>query len=94
MSHLVWSTSFKRSYRKQVKQHPYERLKIIAVMKQLQNDPYSPTLKTHKLRGVLEGTWACSVDYDLRIVFQFVNHPQTGEEEILLVDIGTHEEVY
>jgi mRNA-degrading endonuclease YafQ of YafQ-DinJ toxin-antitoxin module len=34
------------------------------------------------------------VTYDYRIVFEFVRNPDSGEEEILLVDIGTHDEVY
>jgi hypothetical protein len=34
------------------------------------------------------------VEYDCRIVFDFVDNPETGEEEILLIDIGSHDEVY
>ncbi|WP_274381954.1 hypothetical protein [Myxacorys almedinensis] len=39
-------------------------------------------------------SWACSVEYDCRIVFDFVENPETGETEILLIDIGSHDEVY
>ncbi len=53
-----------------------------------------PVLRTHKLKGELSSTWACTVEYDCRIVFEFVKSPVTGEEEILLIDIGTHDEVY
>lgn len=63
-------------------------------MRLLQNDPFHNSLKTHKLKGVLDGSWACSVDYDLRIIFDFVKNPDTKETEILLIDIGSHEEVY
>jgi mRNA-degrading endonuclease YafQ of YafQ-DinJ toxin-antitoxin module len=31
---------------------------------------------------------------DLRIVFDFVKNQVTSETEILLINIGTHEEVY
>jgi len=48
-------------------------------------------LKTHKLKGELAGSWACSAGYDLRIVFEFVQHE--GNEAILLQTIGTHDEV-
>lgn len=34
----------------------------------------NPRLKTHKLKGKLAGSWACSAGYDLRIVFEFVTH--------------------
>ncbi len=57
-------------------------------------DPTDPNLKTHKLHGKLVGLLACSVEYDLRIVFDILENPQTKEGEILLIDIGTHEEVY
>lgn len=63
-------------------------------MEVLQNDPFAPQLKTHKLKGMLEGTWACSVDYHTRLLFDFVTNLNTGETEILLIDIGSHEEVY
>ncbi|WP_256875194.1 hypothetical protein [Nostoc sp. C052] len=50
-------------------------------------------MQTHKLKGKLSGAWACSVDYDCHIVFNFVQNIESGEEEILLIDIGTHDEV-
>ena len=59
---------------------------------QLSADAFHPTLKTHKLKGNLAGSWACSVEYDLRIVFEFVEHEEA--EAILLETIGTHDEVY
>jgi mRNA-degrading endonuclease YafQ of YafQ-DinJ toxin-antitoxin module len=46
------------------------------------------------LKGELAGTWSCSVSYDLRIVFDFVKNPTTGEIEIHLLAVGTHDEVY
>jgi mRNA-degrading endonuclease YafQ of YafQ-DinJ toxin-antitoxin module len=58
----------------------------------LASDAFHPQLKTHKLKGKLAGSWACSAGYDLRIVFQFVKH--RGQEAILLEAVGTHDEVY
>ena len=46
-------------------------------------------LRTHKLSGKLEGRWAFSVDDDCRVVFEFI-----GEDHVLLIDIGSHDEVY
>lgn len=34
------------------------------------------------------------VDYDNRILFEFVQNPESGEEEILLLTMGTHDDVY
>ena len=44
------------------------------------------------LRGVLSGCWACSAGYDLRVVFEYVQHEKA--EAILLLALGTHDEVY
>ncbi len=94
MKTLVLSLSFKRAFKAAVRRRPElqqrieERLGLLAV------DPFEPTLRTHKLKGQLSGAWACTVDYDCRIVFSFVENPESGEEEILLVDIGSHDEVY
>jgi mRNA-degrading endonuclease YafQ of YafQ-DinJ toxin-antitoxin module len=49
-------------------------------------------LRVHKLRGPLAGCWACNVGYDLRIVFEHVQHE--GQQAFLLLALGTHDEVY
>ena len=91
---LNWSSSYKRAFRKTTKNNPYLKSKILEAMELLQMDPLSPELKSHKLKGILEGSWTCTVGYDLRIVFTFVKNPVSNETEILLIDIGTHDEVY
>lgn len=55
-------------------------------------DPFHPQLHTHKLKGKLADSWAASVTYELRIVFDFVEHEQ--DRAILLLSVGTHDEVY
>lgn len=65
---------------------------IRATLAMLQDDAFDPKLGSHKLKGDLAGLWACSVGYDLRIVFEFAKH--NDNEVILLVSVGTHEEVY
>ncbi len=50
---------------------------------------FDPRLRTHKLTGKLEGLWAFSIDSDSRIIFRFLER-----DEILLIDLGSHDEVY
>ena len=57
-------------------------------------NPFAPQLETHKLKGKLSGSWACSAGYDLRIVFDFVKAEKDTEDDIFLLAIGTHDEVY
>ena len=94
MRRLVWSTSFERAFKLIARQHPQLTSKARETLKQLSDDPFHPTLRTHKLKGKLAGSWACSVAYDMRIVFDFARNPDSGEDEILLLTVGTHEEVY
>ncbi len=91
---LTTDSKFKRSFKRLVKKSPQLQDKILAVLEILSNDPFTPALKSHKLTGQLEGLWACSVAYDCRIVFAFKQDPETGEDLIVLIDIGSHDEVY
>jgi addiction module RelE/StbE family toxin len=75
-----------------LRKHPQAAEAVQAALELLAEDAFHPQLRTHKLKGKLEGSWACSVGYDLRIVFTFV--PYEGSEAILLQTVGTHEEVY
>ena len=89
---LLRSTAFVRATRRMLRNHPQAAEAVQAALELLTEDAFHPQLRTHKLKGKLEGSWACSAGYDLRIVFTFV--PYEGSEAILLQTVGTHEEVY
>ncbi len=89
---LLKSKAFIRSAKKYIKKSPNIIEDIKETLELLSEDAFHPSLRTHKLKGILEGSWACSVGYDLRIVFEFVEHEDA--EAILLEDIGTHDDVY
>ena len=59
----------------------------------MSENPFAPQLETHKLKGKLSGVWACRVSYDLRILFDFVKNEEQ-EDDIFLIEMGTHDEVY
>ncbi|MHB1560923.1 MAG: type II toxin-antitoxin system RelE/ParE family toxin [Isosphaeraceae bacterium] len=89
---LLRSPAFARALRAWLKSRPGAAEAIEATLQQLSQEAYHPSLRTHKLRGSLAGCWACSAGYDLRIVFEFVHHD--GSEAILLLALGTHDQVY
>ncbi len=89
---LIRSNAFVRSARRFLKRSPDVSEGLRVALEQLAEDASDPSLRTHKLKGRLEGLWACSAGYDLRVVFSFVQHE--GEEAILLQTVGTHDEVY
>jgi len=89
---LLQSSAFIRAAKRLLKKNPQAADDLRAALQLLADDAFHPQLKTHKLRGELAGSWSSSAGYDLRIVFEFVQHE--GAEAILLQSVGTHDEVY
>jgi len=89
---LLKSNAFVRAAKKLIKKHPELASDVHSALTLLSDDAFHPSLKTHKLKGELQGSWACSAGYDLRIIFKFVE--VEGKEAILLGEIGSHDEVY
>ena len=91
---LVWSAKFTRAAKRAVRKNPSLMDDLSAALELLESDHSHPGLRTHKLKGELDGCWACSAGYDLRLVFEFRRQSQSRELEIHLLNIGTHDEVY
>ena len=89
MINLIWDESFKRIYKKKIKRRPelkplfWKKIELFTV------EPFHKSLRTHKLTGRLNGLWAFSIDYDTRLIFEFVD-----ENNVSLIDFGSHDEVY
>lgn len=94
MRTLIWSAHFTRSFRRKIRQNPPLRQAIEAALRQLTEDSFHPSLHSHKLKGDLAGAWACTVDFDNRILFEFVSDPTSAEDAIFLLALGSHDEVY
>jgi addiction module RelE/StbE family toxin len=86
---LIWDQGFKRAYKKKIKNNDEYKNKFWDALNLFVTDPFNPLLKTHKLSGKLKGLWVFSCLYDCRIIFKFIK-----KEEVLLIDIGSHDEVY
>ncbi|WP_435015343.1 type II toxin-antitoxin system YafQ family toxin [Tundrisphaera sp. TA3] len=89
---LIRSTAFVRAAKRVMKRNPDAAEGLRDALVQLADDAFHPFLKSHKLKGELDGLWACSAGYDLRIVFSLVR--QDDREAILLQSVGTHDEVF
>ncbi len=86
---VSFSSSFKRAFKKRIKGNGNLEAKFWQKLEQFTVDPFDPGLKTHKLSGKLKEFWSFSVDYDERVLFYFIE-----DEKAVLVDIGSHDEVY
>ncbi len=89
MIKAIWDPGFKRAYRKRVKNNSGLKKKFWSTMEMFLDNPFYPRLRTHKLSGKLAGQWAFSIEEDCRVIFEFI-----GENSVLLIDIGSHDEVY
>ena len=91
MNYSVSTTRhFDRSFRKLRRARPDLNAKVDQVIRDLASDPYQPHLRLHALHGDLSGRHAVSVTYSHRIVLTLI----VSERGIVLLDIGTHDEVY
>ncbi len=89
---LLPTKAFVRSAKRLTRKSSDAAADLQVTLELLAEDAFNPKLKTHKLKGNLAGSWACSAAYELRIIFQFVKHK--GADAILLEAVGTHDEVY
>lgn len=87
---LVKEKSYPKREFKFFKKHPDLLDKYGIILKKLQNDPFEASLKLHKLQGNLEKFHAVRLTYEYRIVLVL----QIVDEQIVLVDIGTYDDVY
>ncbi|MBI4689043.1 MAG: type II toxin-antitoxin system mRNA interferase toxin, RelE/StbE family [Nitrospirae bacterium] len=88
MYRLFTPKQFRRTVSRLIKKSPDLDPKLSKIIEILKNDPFAPMLKTHKLKGGMEELYACSLTYELRIVFELADNC------ITLLDIGSHDEVY
>lgn len=77
------SNNYKKSFRKL---HPKVQEEALKKIRIFQVNPFHPTLRTHKLSGKEKEHWAFWINYSYRVKFLFL-----GDEEVLFLDIGTHD---
>jgi addiction module RelE/StbE family toxin len=89
MTEVAFSSSFKRAFKRRIKGNAVLEARFWEKLEIFRNNPFDQRLRTHKLSGRLKDLWSFSIEYDLRIVFSFLEG-----DRALFIEIGTHEEVY
>ena len=87
---LVTTQHFERRARKFLRKHPDLRQALRDTLDDVSRDPFQSKLKLHLLSGNLAGVEAVSLTYSYRLTLQV----RVTEQEVVLLDIGTHDEVY
>jgi len=87
---IVTPEQFLRQARKFFRKHPDLKPRFSKVVQSLQDDPFQSQLALHPLSGKLAGMHAISLTYSYRITLTIL----ISEKEVVLLDIGSHDEVY
>lgn len=87
---IIRTNEYFKKLKKFIKKHPDVLDRYIKTIKLLEVDPYHPSLRLHKLQGSLKEYQSVSITMKYRVVIDFI----IKENEIIPIDIGTHDEVY
>jgi len=90
MYKLLETKNYAKKLRKFLKKHPNTFSKYEKTIFLLESNPFHPSLRLHKLQGSLNEYHSVSIDMDYRILIDFI----IIDEQIVLIDIGSHDEVY
>ncbi len=85
------TSSYKKSFKRVSRHHGFDKVKLQTVIKLLCTGEILPTqYKDHQLKGSMKEYRECHVQNDLLLVYQKHNDVLI----LLLVDIGSHSEVF
>jgi len=87
---LVWTDTFSRTACKFLRRHPDLIGLFEDILKQLENDPHSPRLRLRRLKGRHRDKHSVSLTYFYRIIIAL----RVEKGKIILLDVGSHDEVY
>ena len=87
---LVFTESYTRRAVRVIRKHPEVRQQYEKTLQLLELNPFHPSLRLHKLKGRLKELHSVSVARAYRITLSFA----IIERDIVLIDIGAHDEVY
>ncbi|NWF67355.1 MAG: type II toxin-antitoxin system mRNA interferase toxin, RelE/StbE family [Campylobacterales bacterium] len=90
MFNIKQTESFRRNSKKFFKKHKGLVVDFEKFISKLQNNPFEPSLQTHKLKGELKEFWSYSLNYEYRVVLIIM----ITDKEVTLIDIGSHDEIY
>lgn len=87
---LVFTATYEKIEMRFLRRHPDLVERYIKTLSLLALDPFHPSLRLHALQGRLNGLHSVSLTLQYRITLEL----ELRDEEIILVSVGSHEEVY
>lgn len=90
MYKLIITESYRKKAKKFFSKHPEVIKQYEKVLRLLCLNPKHPSLRLHKLSGKLEGLFSVSINISYRMLINFI----IKDNQIVPIDIGSHDEVY
>lgn len=87
---LIFTESYEKIEKRFLRRHPDLANRYAKTLALLENDPFHPSLRLHPLQGRLAGLHSVSINMQYRIALEL----EIREHEVILVNVGTHGEVY
>ena len=72
MIEIVPTSGFRKAFKRRIRGNKALEARFRDRIAIFQNNPFDPRLRTHRLTGQLQGLWSFSIDYDVRVVFSFI----------------------
>lgn len=87
---IIYTQSYLKRAAKFIKRHPDLLPQYEKTLKLLELNPAHPSLRLHRLGGPLRDLHSVSINISYRITLEFL----IEDGKIVLVNVGSHEEVY
>jgi mRNA-degrading endonuclease YafQ of YafQ-DinJ toxin-antitoxin module len=87
---LIFTESYEKIEKRFFKRHPDLLDRYHKTLALLEQNPFHPSLRLHALEGRLAGLHAVAITLQYRITLELELH----EQEIILVNVGSHGEAY
>ena len=87
---VIYTKSYLRRATKFAKRHPDLLAQYEKTLKLLELNPFHPSLRLHRLSGSLSDLHSISINISYRITLEFL----IEDGKIILVNVGSHDEIY
>jgi len=85
---IEFSSPYRKAFKKLISKNPDLVFVVFNKLFVLSENINHPSLKLHKLKGELKDFYAIPIESNLRIILEL------HDDGILLINIGTHDDVY
>jgi addiction module RelE/StbE family toxin len=90
MYKIIYNESYLKKAQKFFKKHPTLLTQYEKTLKLLELNPHHPSLRLHKLSRKLADLHSVSINISYRLVIYLL----INDQKIMLIDIGSHNQVY